>query len=146
MLKVISANRLADGIVVYAGRGGAWFERLNDARLFVGQDEAEAGLILAEGDAARNLIVDPFLVDVTQDSSGLRPASLRETIRAQGPTIDFLVHQRAHNSGTIPAPKNSESQAGQIVACAAQPKTLRSFGHKPRRAQPAADLVEGIAP
>jgi len=146
MLRVVSANRLADGVVVYAGREGAWLERLNDARVFASQEEAEAGLALAQADAARNLIVDPFLVEMTKDASGLRPASLREAIRAHGPTIDFLAFRRLNKAGTIPAPINSGSQPGRPVVRAAQPKTLRRFGPKPRQAQSAADLAEGIAP
>ncbi len=144
MLKVVSANRLADGVVVYAGQDGAWSERLNDARAFASQEEAESGLALAQADAARNLIVDPFLVEVTRNASGLRPASLREAIRAHGPTIDFLAFRRANGAGTIPAPKNPASKAGQPVARAAQPKSLRRFGSK--QAQSAADFAERIAP
>jgi hypothetical protein len=95
MPNVISANRLADGIVVYAGRNGFWVERLNNANIFADKAEAEASLLLAQNDAKRNLVVDPCLVEVTEDASGLRAVTLRETIRAQGPTIDFLPPRRA---------------------------------------------------
>ncbi len=146
MLKVISANRLADGVVVYAGQGGAWLERLDDARVFASQEEAETGLARAQADAARNLIVDPFLVEVTQEASGLRPASLRDSIRAQGPTIDFLAFRRLHKAATIAAPKNPASQAGQPVAHAAQPKALRRLSPNPSQAKSAADFAEPVAP
>jgi Protein of unknown function (DUF2849) len=145
MLKVISANRLADGIVVYAGQGGTWFERINSARLFATNEEAEAGLALAQADAARNLIVDPCLVDVTQDAGGVHPATLREFIRARGPTIDFLAHQRAYASGAIPASKTSVAQAGKPAMRDAKPEILRSYGAKPRQAHSAADVAQGIA-
>ncbi len=104
--KIISANRLADGIVVYAGHGGAWVERLNEAVVFSGKEEAEAGLTLAQGDVARNLIVEPFVVDVTQDEAGLRPATLRDSIRAHGPTIEFLPRRPAFSPSPIPPRKN----------------------------------------
>jgi Protein of unknown function (DUF2849) len=145
MLKVISANRLADGIVVYAGLSGCWFERLNNANLFATNEEAEAGLALAQADAERNVIVDPCLVDVTQDATGLHPATLRESIRARGPTIDFLAHRRAYGSGTIPVPKTSVAQAGKPAAREAKPEILRGYGAKPRQAHSAADVAEGIA-
>ena len=145
MLKVISANRLADGIVVYAGQGGAWFERLNDACLLATAEEAQAGLALAQADAARNLVVEPCLVDVTQDANGLNPATLRESIRARGPTVDFLAHRRAFASGTIPVSKISVAQARKPAAREDKPETSRSFGAKPRQAHIAADAAEEIA-
>ena len=95
MPKVISANRLADGIVVYAGRDGSWSDRLNQAKIFASKAEAEAGLLVAQNDAKRNLVVEPVVVEVTEDASGLRAATLRESIRAFGPTIDFLPRTRA---------------------------------------------------
>jgi hypothetical protein len=104
--KIISANRLADGIVVYAGHAGSWVERLNEALVFSSKEEAEAGLILAQGDVARNLIVEPFVVDVTQDAAGLRPATLRDSIRAHGPTIEFLPRRPALSPSAIPPRKN----------------------------------------
>jgi Protein of unknown function (DUF2849) len=90
MAKVVSANRLADGIVVYAGRDGSWSEHLSQAKIFASKAEAEAGLLIAQNDAKRNLVIEPVVVEVTEDASGLRAVTLREIIRARGPTIDFL--------------------------------------------------------
>lgn len=90
MPKVISANRLTDGIVVYAGRDGTWTGRLGEANLFTSQAEAEAGLRMAQSDAKRNLVVEPCIVEVVEEASGLRAVTLRESIRAQGPTIGYL--------------------------------------------------------
>jgi Protein of unknown function (DUF2849) len=90
MPKVISANRLADGIVVYAGRDGSWSEQLSKAKVFANKAEAEAGLLIAQNDAKRNLVVEPVVVEVTEEAGGLRAVTLREIIRARGPTIDFL--------------------------------------------------------
>ncbi|MGH6837380.1 MAG: DUF2849 domain-containing protein [Methylocella sp.] len=95
MPQVVTANRLADGIVVYAGRDGAWATRLRQAKIFASKAEAQAGLLLAQNDAKRNLVVEPVVVEVTEDVSGLRPVTLREAIRALGPTIDFLPRPRA---------------------------------------------------
>lgn len=89
-MHVISANRLADGIVVYMGREGAWSERLSQAKVFTAKAEAELALLSAQGDGKRNVIVEPSLVEVRDDPGGVRPVSLRESIRALGPTIDFL--------------------------------------------------------
>ncbi|MGH6834061.1 MAG: DUF2849 domain-containing protein [Methylocella sp.] len=95
MPEVVTANRLADGIVVYAGRDGAWATRLSQAKIFADKAAAEAGLLLAQNDAKRNLVVEPVAVEVIGDASELRAVTLRETIRALGPTIDFLPRSRA---------------------------------------------------
>jgi hypothetical protein len=90
MSKVITANRLIDGIVVYAGHDGAWTGHLTEAKLFASKAEAEAGLLAAQNDAKRNLVVEPGLIDIAEEANGRRALTLRESIRARGPTIDFL--------------------------------------------------------
>jgi hypothetical protein len=87
---VISANRLSDGAVVYLGPRGSWAKSLAAGKVFPAKAEADAALAGAQADASRNLIVEPCLVEVRMDAAGLRPLTLREWIRAQGPTIDFL--------------------------------------------------------
>jgi hypothetical protein len=110
MPKVISANRLADGIVVYAGRDGSWSERLSQATIFASKAEAEAGLLIAQNDAKRNLVVEPFVVEVVGDASGLRAVTLREAIRARGPTIDFLPRTHAFAHGADAPHENTQSK------------------------------------
>ncbi len=92
---VVSANRLADGAVVYFGFDSSWSGQLKEAKVFAGKDEAEAQLSAARNDAGRNLIVDACLVEVAETETGVRAITLRESIRAQGPTIDFLPRARA---------------------------------------------------
>jgi hypothetical protein len=115
MPKVICANRLADGIVVYAGRDGSWSERLNHAKIFASKAEAEAGLLIAQDDAKRNLIVEPVVVEVTEDASGLRAVTLREAIRARGPTIDFLPRPHAAAQDADAPQENTAKQATKAV-------------------------------
>jgi Protein of unknown function (DUF2849) len=115
MPKVITANRLADGIVVYAGRGGSWSERLSQAKIFASKAEAEAGLLIAQNDAKRNLVVEPVVVEVAEDAGGLRAVTLREIIRARGPTIDFLPRTHAFAHGADPPPASSAKQATKAV-------------------------------
>lgn len=94
MLKAISANRLPDGTVVYLGRGGGWVTRLAEARVFTAKADADAAFLLAQEDTRRNLVVEPSLIDVAGDEGALRPLTLRETIRAHGPTINYLPQRR----------------------------------------------------
>lgn len=91
-LKIISANRLADGIVVYFAEAGIWTPDIAQARRLGGEAELEPALALAKADEKRNLILDPFAVDVKEvDTKGLEAVSLRNAIRAKGPTVDYLL-------------------------------------------------------
>lgn len=94
MPKVISANRLADGVVVYLRNDASWFEELEEAKLLEDERAAEEGLGKAREDVKKSLIVDPVLVDVLAEHGGLRAVTLREAIRATGPTIDFRPRKR----------------------------------------------------
>jgi len=93
MPKIVSANRLSDGIVVYLGADGSWLTSLDDGLPFADDTAAKAGLSTAREDARRNLVVDPFLVEVEVEvesgAAGLHPITLRNAIRARGPTIDY---------------------------------------------------------
>jgi sulfite reductase (NADPH) hemoprotein beta-component len=115
MPQVISANRLIDGIVVYAGRDGAWADALGAAKIFTSKAEAEAALLLAQNDVKRNLVVDPCLVEVTEEARGVRAVTLRESIRARGPTIDFLPQTRAFAYEVALLPDHRATQETQAV-------------------------------
>jgi len=145
MPKVISANRLADGIVVYAGRDGSWSEQLSQAKIFANKAEAEAGLLVAQNDAKRNLVVEPCVVEVTEDAGGLRAVTLREIIRARGPTIDFLPRTWAFAHGADPPQKNTAKQATK--AALRIPRLAAARQHDPREHElmVAAAFPEAIA-
>jgi uncharacterized protein DUF2849 len=145
MPNVISANRLADGIVVYAGRGGSWFERLSQAKIFASKAEAEAGLLVAQNDAKRNLVVEPVVVEVAEDTSGLRPVTLREAIRARGPTIDFLPRPHAFARDADAPQENTakrDPKAGLRI-----PRLADGREHDPRvhELMVAADVPDAVA-
>jgi hypothetical protein len=115
MPQVISANRLIDGLVVYAGCDDSWVHELGEAKIFTSKAEAEAALLLAQNDVKCNLVVDPCLVEVTEEVSGVRAVTLRESIRAQGPTIDFLPQARAFAYEVEPLPDHRATQEAQAV-------------------------------
>ena len=140
MPKVISANRLADGIVVYAGRDGSWSCRLNEAMIFAGKAEAEAGLLAAQNDAKRNLVVEPCVVEVIEGPSGPRAVTLREAIRACGPTIDFLPPARAFAYEADFAPENVAKQETKAVLPNSRLEDARA-----RELMSATDPQDGIA-
>ena len=81
-MKVVTANRLTDGAVVYLADFG-WTERLEAALRL---DEEVANAALARAEAQATTVVAPYLVDA--DAVGVVGRErLRETIRATGPTV-----------------------------------------------------------
>ena len=86
-LRVISANRLRDGAVVYFGRQDRWVEEFDHAEPFRDAAELEAALARARAAERSNLVLDILPVDALVSDQGLRPAHIREAIRAAGPTV-----------------------------------------------------------
>lgn len=89
MLRVISANRLQDGIVVYLGAHEDWVTDIGEAALFTSEAACDAGWGKARHAMAANFIVDPLIVDVTEGAEGRHATTLRNAIRALGPTVNF---------------------------------------------------------
>lgn len=88
-LKVLTANRLGDGIAVWLDASGAWVTSLQDA-LIARHAEAESALeAIGKRDFAENRVVDVNLIDVEDVEGIIRPIRLRERIRAEGPTIEY---------------------------------------------------------
>ena len=100
-MKVITANRLIDGEVVF-WQAGQWVERFADAELFADDDAAgPAGVDAAK--AQPTVIVDPYLIDLTEGPAGLAPVSYRERIRALGPTNEPTHGKQAEGGAAIEA-------------------------------------------
>jgi hypothetical protein len=86
-LRIVTANRLGDGAVVFLCDGGRWSERVGDAVLAVDDAAAAALLQAAERDVATRRVVVPYLIEAVIEGGVLRPLRLRELIRARGPTV-----------------------------------------------------------
>jgi hypothetical protein len=82
-MKALTANRLADGEVVF-WKDGAWVERFADAEVFADDTTAEAAE--AHAKAEIRVAVDPYLIDLIDADGGPAPLSYRERLRALGPT------------------------------------------------------------
>ena len=88
-LSVASANRLADGVVVFLGDASDWTTGLN--RAAVARDKRAAEILLERAKAEAFTVVDPYLVAVSEDDDGvLEPLSLREKIRVSGLTFEAI--------------------------------------------------------
>ena len=87
--KVLTANRLSDGISVWLDAAGNWVEQLQDA--FIARHAEAVTALEATGKQAfdDNKVVDANVVDVEEINGTLRPLRMRERIRAEGPSIPY---------------------------------------------------------
>ncbi len=83
-LRIVSANDLLKGDVIYLAQDGGWTRRLAAAAL--ARTEAEAATLLERAEAQPHRAVGPFLADVALDGAEPRPLHRRELFRARGPS------------------------------------------------------------
>jgi hypothetical protein len=98
MPSVVSANRLADGVVVYLADDGTWGASLAAAKHFTAKPEIAAGLEAARLSVESNHILDPLVVELSEAPGGRHPTTLRNIIRADGPTVDYAAAPAATRS------------------------------------------------
>ncbi len=86
-VQVLTANRLGDGAVVFLNFDGDWVATL--AGVVIARSPDEARGLAARGlfDAGRNLVVDPYLVEMREVAGALLPLRQRERVRLDGPSI-----------------------------------------------------------
>jgi Protein of unknown function (DUF2849) len=96
MPDIIAANRLADGLVVFQTKDGTWTEDFNRAAVHPGGDGTAHALKTALADEAANVVVEPYAVPVEERNGHVAPKSLREAIRAAGPTVRRDLGKQAH--------------------------------------------------
>ena len=82
--KVVTANRLLEGDVVYLAADGSWTGTHEDAALLTEADAADARLKDAE--AQPGVVVGPYLADAEATPDGPRPIHFREAFRTRGPS------------------------------------------------------------
>ena len=85
---VITANRLADGAVVYRTAAGGWSSELRHAAVVTNAQAAKDLLAAAKTDRDA---VDPYVAPVELDGETVQPGNLRERIRVAGPTFDLPI-------------------------------------------------------
>ncbi|MDT8856092.1 DUF2849 domain-containing protein [Paracoccaceae bacterium Fryx2] len=82
--KVVTANLLLDGEVVWLTEDDRWTRHHHEAELI--EDEAHAQLRLLKGAAQKHLVVGVYLADARAGSIGPEPVHFRETFRTRGPS------------------------------------------------------------
>lgn len=80
-MKILTGNDLRSGAVVWWD-GSGWSLHVNDA-VDVGSEAEE---IMAREVAARRVNV-PYAIEATRNVDGVRPAHIKDRIRALGPTV-----------------------------------------------------------
>lgn len=83
--RLVTGNRLTDGVPVYYAGADRWVRNIDEAAL-VAAAEAEALLKAALAPPPPHPVVAPYLIEAVRDAAGVSPLSLRERIRAFGPT------------------------------------------------------------
>lgn len=86
IVKVLTANRLAPGEVVYWNGSLGWMSELQQAQVLEEVD-AESALKTAATWVERNEVVAPYVFPVRLDRGKILPISARELIRARGPSV-----------------------------------------------------------
>jgi len=85
--QVITANRLVDGDVVYLSANNEWSEWIDEAVVAQSDDDTAALMTVAEQAIEDLKIVGPYEFDVECSGKEIKPISMREIIRAAGPSI-----------------------------------------------------------
>ena len=97
--KVLTANQVTDGEVVFFTAGRDWSLTISDA--LVAEDEADVAFLdehlrLAE---AGTDVTDAYLFDVERVEGVVRAIHIRERIRTLGPTVRVDLGKQARGTG-----------------------------------------------
>lgn len=96
--KVVTANALIEGDVIYFTNDDSWTRDLDSAELLT--DEAHAQLRLLDASKQVALTVGVYLADAVASTTGPEPTHFREEFRRTGPSNYF------HGKQTLTAKKD----------------------------------------
>ncbi|MGB7316985.1 MAG: DUF2849 domain-containing protein [Planktotalea sp.] len=82
--KVVTANALLEGDVVYLTNDDRWSRDLSEAVLLT--DEGDADLRLLQAEAQTGVVVGAYLADMRAGPNGPEPTHFREAFRRKGPS------------------------------------------------------------
>ncbi len=85
-MKAITANRLVDGEVVWLSHNGVWVEFVEAAWILGIDEDMTKALDFAKAGEDRQYVLGTYAIDLELKDGHLLPKSLKERIRAQGPT------------------------------------------------------------
>ena len=82
--KVVTANDLLQGDVVWLTSDDRWSRNMREAELI--EDEAHSAIRLIEAQAQRSVVVGAYLADARPGAIGPEPVHFREVFRTRGPS------------------------------------------------------------
>ena len=82
--KVVTANDLILGDVIYQTEDDSWSRELSEAELIT--DEAHAQVRLLDAERQSGKIVGAYLADAVEGTNGPEPTHFREAFRTRGPS------------------------------------------------------------
>lgn len=85
--KVVTGNALIEGDVIYLTAADDWTRDLARAELLTDEATARLRLMMAEGQP--DIVVGPYLAEVSPEPDGPRPVHFREAFRSMGPSNYF---------------------------------------------------------
>ena len=80
-MNILTGNDLATGDVIW-WTGSGWSRHVNDA-----VDVGDKGAEIAQAEVAARRANEAYVIEATQDAEGIRPAHIKDRIRALGPTV-----------------------------------------------------------
>jgi hypothetical protein len=80
-VKILTGNDLKTGDVTW-WTGEGWSRHVNDA-----VDVGDQGEEIAARENAQRNVVAPYVIDAAQTAEGVRPAHIKDRVRALGPTV-----------------------------------------------------------
>ena len=92
--KVVTANDLLEGDVIYLAADDAWVRDLAQAEVLTDEAGADLRLLLAQSQPDR--VVGAYLAEVRTGPTGIEPAHFREEFRRRGPSNYAHGKQEAH--------------------------------------------------
>ena len=87
MQQMVIANELRSGLVVFLAEDGCWANTIVGGTVALNADQAKHLLDVAQEAERRNEVVGAELVKIEVQDGQRRPIDIRETIRANGPTV-----------------------------------------------------------
>ncbi len=90
--KVITANALLEGDVIWFTADDGWTRNMNSAEVLT--DEAHATLRLLDAELQQDQVVGAYLADVSMEGGAPAPTHFREEFRLCGPS-NYPGHGRA---------------------------------------------------
>ncbi|HZV19404.1 MAG TPA: DUF2849 domain-containing protein [Sphingobium sp.] len=80
-MKILTGNDLATGDVIW-WTGSGWSRHVEESA-----DVGDKGEEIAQVESAARRVNGPYVIDASKDAAGIRPAHIKDRIRALGPTV-----------------------------------------------------------